>query len=133
MESDKNLGIYHENLTTASKLFQDYPEGITIGGCLVIRYEQGVHLIIEGFDKEYRNYNCNYLLKWELIKKFNKEGYNFFDLNGISGEFNEKNKYTGLNEMKLGYNASAIEYIGEFDLIINKTMYKMYQKKKGKK
>lgn len=133
MESDKMLGIYHENLTTASLLFQNHPEGITIGGCLVIRYDKGVHLIIEGFDNEYRNYNCNYLLKWELMKKFNKEGYNFFNLNGISGEFNEKNKYSGLNEMKLGYNASAIEYIGEFDLIINKTVYNMYQKKNKKK
>ncbi len=133
MESDKLLNIYHENLSNASYLFQNHPEGITIGGCLIIRYDKGIHLIIEGFDEEYRNYNCNYLLKWELMKKFNNEGYNFFNLNGISGEFNEKNKYSGLNEMKLGYNASAIEYIGEFDLIINKTMYNMYKKKKSKK
>ena len=35
--------------------------------------------------------------------------------------------------MKLGYNASAIEYIGEFDLIINPTMYNMYKKKMEKK
>jgi len=133
MESDKVLGIYHENLTKASKLFQDHPEGVTIGGCLIIKYNKGVYLVIEGLDKEYRSYDGNYLLKWELIKKFNNEGYNFFDLNGITGEFNEKNKYSGLNEMKLGFHASAIEYIGEFDLIINKTMYNMYQKKMKKK
>ena len=35
--------------------------------------------------------------------------------------------------MKLGYNASAIEYIGEFDLIINKTTYSLYKKKMDKK
>ena len=92
-----------------------------------------MYLVIEGLDKNYRSYNGNYLLKWELIKKFNNAGYSFFDLNGISGEFNEKHKYSGLNEMKLGYNASAIEYIGEFDLIINKTVYNMYQKKNKKK
>ena len=48
-------------------------------------------------------------------------------------EFKEKNKYSGLNEMKLGYNASAIEYIGEFDLIINKTVYNIYKKRLDKK
>lgn len=133
MESDKRLGLYHENLSIATRLFQTHPEGVTIGGCLVIKYDKGVNLIIEGFNQEYRNYNCNYLLKWELIKKFNNEGYNYFNLNGIAGEFNEKNKYSGLNEMKLGYNASAIEYIGEFDFIINPTMYNMYKKKKEKK
>ena len=35
--------------------------------------------------------------------------------------------------MKLGFHANAIEYIGEFDLIINKTVYNMYQKKNKKK
>lgn len=133
MESDKRLGLYHENLATATNLFQEHKEGITIGGCLIIKYDKGVNLIIEGFDQNYRSYNSNYLLKWELIKKFNNEGYNYFNLNGIAGEFNEKNKYSGLNEMKLGFNASAIEYIGEFDLVINKTMYNMYMKKVNKK
>ena len=81
MESDKLLGLYHESLAIATNLYQQYPNGITIGGCLVIKYDKGVHLIIEGFNQEYRNYNCNYLLKWELIKKFNNEGFNYFKWN----------------------------------------------------
>ena len=100
---------------------------------MLFRSDKGINLIIEGFDQNYRSYNSNYLLKWELIKKFNNEGYSYFNLNGIAGEFNEKNKYSGLNEMKLGFNASAIEYIGEFDLVINKTMYNMYIKKLNKR
>ena len=32
--------------------------------------------------------------------------------------------------MKLGYNAEVAEYIGEFDLIINKTIYSLYRKNK---
>lgn len=133
MESDKRLGIYQANLLKATSIFQEYPDGIIIGGALIIKYDKGAHLLIEGFNKQYSDYNPNYLLKWELIKKFNNEGYNYFDLNGIVGEFNEKNKYSGLNEMKLGFNASAIEYIGEFDLIINKTVFNIYKKKLDKK
>ena len=133
MESDKKLGIYKSNLLKATSIFQEYPDGIIIGGALVLKYDTGINLIIEGFNKKYSDYNPNYLLKWELIKKFNNEGYNYFNLNGIVGEFNVKNKYSGLNEMKLGFNASAIEYIGEFDLIINKTVFKIYKKKLDKK
>lgn len=133
MESDKNLSIYQNNLLKATRFFQEQPNGIVIGGALIIKYEKGVNLIIEGFDKNYRDYNPNYLLKWEILKEYNNEGYNYFNLNGISGEFETKNKYSGLNEMKLGYNASAIEYIGEFDLIINKTTYSLYKKKMDKK
>ena len=73
--------------------------------------------------------------KEKIIPKSNipldKESYKIgeFDI----GEFKEKNKYSGLNEMKLGYNASAIEYIGEFDLIINKTIFNIYQRRKEKR
>jgi len=135
MESDKQLSIYQTNLIKASNLFSKYPDGIIIGGALIIEHNNGANLIIEGFNKKYNNFNPNYLLKWEIIKKYNKKEYNYFNLNGIVGEFIEKNKYSGLNEMKLGYNASAIEYIGEFNLIINRTVYNVYQNilKKGKK
>lgn len=128
MESDKKLSIYQSNLVQATNLYSKNPDGIIIGGLLTIKYQNSMNLIIEGFDKKYKQFNPNYLLKWELIKKFNQEEYGYFNLNGIVGEFKEKNKYSGLNEMKLGYNASAIEYIGEFDLVINRTVYNIYQK-----
>ena len=133
MESDKRLSNYQSNLVQATAFFSKYPDGITIGGLLAIKYQNEMNLIIEGFDKKYTNFNPNYLLKWKLIKKFNEEELSHFNLNGIVGEFKEKNKYSGLNEMKLGYNASAIEYIGEFDLIINKTIYNIYKKRLEKK
>lgn len=126
MESDKRISIYQNSLIQATNLFTKYPEGITIGGLLAIKYHNTMNMIIEGFNEKYRDFNPNYLLKWELIKRYNQEEYQYFNLNGIVGEFKELNKYSGLNEMKLGYGANAIEYIGEFDLIVNKTVYNIY-------
>ncbi len=131
MESDKKLSKCQNNLVQATNYFSNYPDGLIVGGLLAIKYQNGMNLIIEGFNPKYRSFNPNYLLKWEIIKKLNLEEYKYFNLNGIVGEFREKNKYSGLNEMKLGYNASAMEYIGEFDLIINKTVYNIYQKRLG--
>ena len=65
------------------------------------------------------------MLKWALIQKFSKLGYHYFNLNAITGEFNVHNKYSGLNEAKLGFNATAIEFIGEFDLINKPFWYKI--------
>ena len=123
---------YQANLIQATSLLSKYPKGITIGGLLAIKYNNELDMIIEGFDNNYRSFNSNYLLKWEIIKQINQQGYQYFNLNGIVGEFKEKNKYSGLNEMKLGFNAQALEFIGEFDLIINKTVYNLYVKKKEK-
>lgn len=132
MESDKKVSNYQANLIQATNLLSKYPDGITIGGLLAVEYNNKLNMIIEGFNNNYRKLNPNYLLKWEIIKKYNENGYQSFNMNGIVGEFNEPNKYSGLNEMKLGFSAQAVEYIGEFDLIINKTVYNLYIKKKGK-
>lgn len=132
MESDKRVSNYQASLIQATNLLSTYPDGIIIGGLLAIKNNNKLNMIIEGFNQTYRNFNPNYLLKWEIIKKTNEEGYQYFNLNGIVGEFNEQNKYSGLNEMKLGFNAQALEFIGEFDLIINKTVYNLYAKKKEK-
>ena len=52
----------------------------------------------------------------------------YINLDGIVGELNEENKYSGLNEMKLGFNSLITEYIGEFDLIINQFNYNLFKK-----
>ena len=133
MESDKITATSQKHLIDATKLFASHPEDIIIGAILVVEYEGEENLIIEGFDQNYRDYDPNYLLKWDLIEKWNKEGKIAFNMNGIVGEFKEQNKYSGLNELKLGYNADAVEYIGEFELVINKTVYNIYKRRLEKK
>ena len=51
----------------------------------------------------------------------------YFNLNGITGLFEGGNEFKGLNEMKLGFGSEVNEYIGEFDLILNNFVYKMYK------
>lgn len=127
MESDKIMDQEQNNLLNATQLFQEYPDGLVIGGAIMIKNGDSANLLIEGFDKKYNSFNPNYLLKWEIIKHYNELEYKSINLNAIVGEFYHKNKYSGLNEMKLGFNAHAVEYIGEFDYIINKPIYKLYE------
>lgn len=129
MESDKKLSIYQRNFVKASKMKSENFEGIIIGGMLIIKNNKTATVVIEGFDEDYTDFNPNYLLKWEIIKELNQENFEILNLNGIVGEFKEKNRYTGLNEMKLGFSTNIVEYIGEFDLIINKPIYNLYQSK----
>ena len=48
---------------------EKYPNNIIVGGILTVSYEDEENLIIEGFNNKYRDYDPNYLLKWELIEK----------------------------------------------------------------
>lgn len=131
--SDKVLAIYKKELETATSLFSSNPQGLIISATAVIIEKYGVELIIEGQNPAYKLFYPTFLTKWYIIEKYSKLGAVYFDLNAITGNF-KNNKFQGLNEMKLGYNAEVTEYIGEFDLVINKTIYQLHKKwKLGKK
>lgn len=46
-------------------------------------------------------------------------------MNGITGDMTENNPYKDVNEFKLKFNPTTFEYIGEFDLIVNKPFHQL--------
>lgn len=132
MTSDKLISIYKKELLDASRLFEKFPKGILIGASAVIIGKHEVSLLIEGFKQDFSLFYPNFLIKWFIIEKYSKLGAIYFDLNAITGYFGDDSKFKGLNEMKLGFNADVTEYVGEFDLVINKGVYKFSKNKKIK-
>ena len=130
LQSDKLVNVYKQELILASNLFDKYPDGIVIAATSIITERNGIELLIDGQNDEYGLYYPLYLLKWFILNKYAKEGAIYFNLNAITGYFSDNNKYRGLNEAKLGFNSEVTEYIGEFDLVIKKEVYKFYCKNK---
>lgn len=128
MESDKLITSYKNSLLVSTELLKNNPEGLTIAAAMVIKYDNAAYLFTEGIDEEYSNLNASYLIKWQLINDYNNQGLKYLNLNAIVGEFEQKNEYSGLNETKLGFNATITEYIGEFDIILNNFSYNLYKK-----
>lgn len=63
---------------------------------------------------------------YEAIKDAYSNGYEFFDLFGTPGDPNTKYKNLAkLHDFKRKFGDEYIEFIGEFDLINNKILYKM--------
>lgn len=133
MESDKLITTYKNNLLSSTELLKKNPDGIIVAGAMVIKYDKAAYVFTEGIDEKYGYINANYLLKWQLINEFNNLGYKYINLNAIVGEFEQNNPYSGLNEAKLGFNATITEYIGEFDIILNNFSYNLYKKMNKKK
>jgi len=127
MESDKLLVTYKEYLVNSITLLRNNPEGIIIGGTIIIKDNDTIKLLIDGYNKEYSKFSPLYLIRWNIMKDYSNN-YKYFNLNGISSEIEkENNKYKGLNEAKFGFNSIAYEYIGEFNLIINNPIYVLYK------
>ena len=128
MASDDLLNKCKQNIITATNLYKQYPEGIIIGTNAIIKYNNEIFFLIDGFKEEYKSYCPNHYLKFQIIEKYRHEGYTRMHLNGISGDFkNDNDPYRGLTEFKLGFNANIEEYIGEFTLVINKGKYKTFK------
>ena len=63
---------------------------------------------------------------FEAIKRAHELKLNFLDLFGTVGDPNTtKDNYAGIHEYKRKMGGTYTEFIGEFDLIINKFWYKV--------
>ena len=135
MESDRKLNYYKNELVYATNLSRNYPEFLTIGSAFTISHNKGVELIIDSYLEEYLKFNPRYVLIWELIKKYKNEGFLYFNLNAIVGDFTKEDlgKFNTLNNIKLKFDSTIIEYIGEFDLVINDRVYNKFKEKIEKK
>lgn len=128
MESDKLITNYKNSMVLSTDLLKENPDGIIIAAAMVLKYDNAAYIISEGIDERYDYINASYLIKWNIIDEYNKRGFKYVNLGGVVGEFEAENEYSGLNEMKLGFNSTITEYIGEFDLIINNVAYNLYNK-----
>ena len=126
--SDKLLNNYKQNIIKATNLFKQYPEGKIIGGAAIIKYNKEIFFLIFGYDKEFKDYCSTHLMLYQIMEKYHQEGYNKFNLNGISGDFEHENDLTGLTRFKLGFNAHIEEYLGEFTLTVDKGKKQIHDK-----
>lgn len=128
MESDKLIATYKTNLVKATELLRDNPNGIIIAGAMVVKYDNAAYILAEASGKDYGSLNPTYLLNWKLITDYNNLGFKYVNLDGITGDFDHSSKYHEMNEMKLGFNTTVAEYVGEFDIILNNFSYNLYKK-----
>jgi len=70
--------------------------------------------------EKYKNVMANNLMMWEAIKFGKKKKLSTFDLWG-----REEGK--GFTKFKEGYNPQVIEFLGTWDLVINKPLYYIYR------
>lgn len=121
MNSDRKLLSYKNDVLEATKKVNENSK-IYIGGALVVKYKNRINIVMSGFDTKYKRFNPNYYLHYQILDYY-KKYYDFADLNGMTGDFSNTNPYHGLNKFKLGFKPKVYEFIGEYDLIINNTMY----------
>lgn len=133
LTSDKLLHTYKKDIVSSTKLLKSNPDGITCGAALTITDSHGVNILVNYVDPNYDKYSPDIVLTYEIMKYYGKMDYKYINIGPVTGNFDSTSKYYPILENKLGFNSSILEYVGEFNIILNPTMYHIYKKKYNKK
>lgn len=120
-KDDKLLAEFTEEM-------EKYPDGKYIGGSLNICDGKRSWYIYGATSSEHRYMLPSYALVATMVNDLIDQEFEYFDMFGIGGDFDPENHVFGLYDFKKGFGGQPIEFIGEFDLPINKPIYFAFSK-----
>lgn len=106
---------------------KDKRELIPISAGIFIADKNRFNYVYGGTYAEYFPFMAPYKMQEEMIKYAITNKMSIYDFGGISGNFKPGTPEYGVYEYKRGYGGYVIEYIGEFDLVINLPFYILYK------
>ena len=127
IKEDNKLNALKNQLVYATNLLKQHPNGIIIASAMVIIHRNQVYLTLDGIDNNYKQLCPKHLLIWKIMERYGAEGYRELNLGGITNPTIDDNKYKGVNDFKLNFNASSIEYAGDFELVTSFPLYTLYR------
>ena len=105
------------------KLFLAEHEGQALSGALLFLFGRWCVYSYGASSNEKRQLMPNYLMQWEMIRWARENGYQVYDFRGVSPSKNPTadDHLAGLNRFKEGFGAQFVEYVGDFDRVLNPT------------
>ena len=85
-----------------------------------------LNYVYGGTYSHYMGLMAQYKMQIDMIRLAKEKKLSFYDFGGISGIFEKDTPNYGVYEFKKGFGGYVVEYIGEFDYIIYKVLYRLY-------
>lgn len=105
-----------------------YGEEIILNGHVIMEYGDKAWVLYAGNHNILMDSYSNYKVYKEHIKYCYEHGIKMYDQFGTVGDLSKDNPRLGLHEFKKKFGGDYVEFIGEFDLVINKPMYLLFNK-----
>ena len=100
---------------------KEYGDTAAISGLLAVRDSKTCELLYAGMNDEYKKYYGTYYTYFSGIEWGQQSGCEVCNFGGIPGTLDD-----GLTEFKSFFSPNVDEYIGEFDLPVNKIVYPIF-------
>jgi len=109
-----------------NEINNEQKEKIPISAGVFIFDNTRANYVYGGTYKKYMSLMAQYKMQIEMIYLSQRKGLKLYDFGGISGDFNPDSKNFGVYEFKRGFGGYVVEYIGEFDLVLDTIGYNFY-------
>lgn len=105
------------------QFIEEYPKKTVIAGVLSIRMGDTLEMLYAGMNDRFKKFMPQYYLYTEIMKYAFSQGCRFANMGGVEGDLQD-----GLTKFKSNFDPYINEFIGEFDLPVNKILYHASQK-----
>ena len=128
----KELTRQKENTTKEIEKYKEYKKeygnDITLSAHMIIEYGDKAWVLYAGNHNILTETYVNYYTYSEHIRYCKEKGIKIYDQFGTIGALSKDNPRLGLHEFKQKFGGDYIEFIGEWDYVINHFMYFVFTK-----
>ncbi|WP_300349230.1 peptidoglycan bridge formation glycyltransferase FemA/FemB family protein [Clostridium sp.] len=101
---------------------------IYLSGSIYLYYGNKAWYLYGASENVLRDTMPNFAMQWAMICDSVDLGCDVYDFRGVSGDLNPENPLYGLYKFKKGFNGNFVEFIGEFDIVVDNGIYTLYKK-----
>lgn len=106
----------------------EYGNEITLSAHMIIEYGNKAWVLYAGNHNILSETYVNYSTYYEHIKYCKNKGIEIYDQFGTIGDLSKNNPRLGLHEFKKKFGGDYVEFIGEWDYIVNPLFYFVFTK-----
>ncbi|EDT25271.1 lipid II:glycine glycyltransferase FemX [Clostridium perfringens] len=131
-DQDKRLKEAERQIEGFKKKISDIEpfkgQEVYLSGSIYLYYGNKAWYLYGASENILRDTMPNFAMQWSMICDSIDLGCDVYDFRGVSGDLNPENPLYGLYKFKKGFNGNFVEFIGEFDIVIDNGIYTLYKK-----
>lgn len=121
-----------ENTQSEINKYKDYAKQygneVTLSAHMIIEYGDKAWVLYAGNHNILSETYVNYHTYYEHLRYCKSRGLRIYDQFGTIGDLREDNPLMGLHEFKRKFGGDYVEFLGEWDYVINPVMYFVFTK-----
>lgn len=102
-------------------------EGEVLAAHIIISFGDTVTYVHGASSSKSREVMAPHMLQWETIKRAKEKRFAKYDFFGIAPEgAYTHHPWAGITRFKLGFGGARVDYIGAYDLVLNESLYHLF-------